>query len=88
KSWADNCRPIVNPDKIPQYDKLVTDIAPVLDGGKEWHPATYSHRTKLVYIPFIDSSMNIQLKRDQQFERGKWWLRTRELTVNPYTGGV
>ena len=88
KSWADNCRPIVNPDKIPQYDKLVTDIAPVLDGGKEWHPATYSHRTKLVYIPFIDSSMNIQLKRDQQFERGKWWLRSRELTVNPYTGGV
>ncbi|MCP6646397.1 hypothetical protein NL493_30070, partial [Klebsiella pneumoniae] len=36
KSWGDNCRPIVNPDKVPGYDKVVKDIAPILDGGKEW----------------------------------------------------
>jgi alcohol dehydrogenase (cytochrome c) len=87
KSWGENCRPIVNPDKIPVKDHLVTDIAPVLDGGKEWHPATYSPKTKMIYIPFIDSSMNIQLK-DQKFERGKWFLRSKVLSVNPYTGGL
>lgn len=87
ESFGENCRPNVNPEKIPVKDRLVTDIAPVLDGGKEWHPATYSHRTRLIYVPFIDSSMNIQLK-DQEFERGKWFLRSKVLTVNPYSGGL
>ena len=87
KEWEENCRPIADPAKVPVKDRLVEDIAPVLDGGKEWHPATYSDRTKLIYVPFIDSSMNIQLK-DQEFERGKWFLRSKVLTVNPYTGGI
>ncbi|MEI2679956.1 MAG: hypothetical protein V9G29_20085 [Burkholderiaceae bacterium] len=72
---------------MPRYDKIVTDIAPILDGGKEWHPAAYSPRTKLVYIPFIDSSMDIQAKKTE-WKHGEWFLSSRVLKANPYTGGV
>jgi alcohol dehydrogenase (cytochrome c) len=85
--FGENCRPQVNPDKVPRYDKVVTDIAPILDGGKEWHPAAYSPRTKLVYVPFIDSSMDIQAKKTE-WKKGEWFLSSRVLKANPYTGGV
>ena len=87
KGFEDNCRPIVNPAKVPNYDRITTDIAPILDGGKEWHPASYSHKTKLMYVPFIDSSMDIQAKK-QEFKAGEWFLASKVLKANPYTGGV
>jgi alcohol dehydrogenase (cytochrome c) len=85
--FSANCRPVVNPDKVPQYDKLVRDIAPILDGGKEWHPAAYSPLTKLVYVPFIDGSMDIQAKK-QEWRSGQWYLASKVLKSNAYTGGV
>ena len=85
--FGDNCRPIVNPDKVPRYDRIATDIAPILDGGKEWHPAAYSPLTKLIYIPFIDSSMDIQAKK-MEWKSGEWFLSSRVLKANPYTGGI
>lgn len=85
--FSDNCRPQVNPDKVPRYDKVVTDIAPILDGGKEWHPAAYSPATRLVYVPFIDSSMDIQAK-PTEWKKGEWFLSSRVLKAHPYTGGV
>ncbi len=85
--FGENCRPIVNPDKVPRYDKVVTDIAPILDGGKEWHPAAYSPLTKLIYIPYIDSSMDVQAK-NMAWKRGEWFLSSRVLKANPYTGGI
>jgi alcohol dehydrogenase (cytochrome c) len=85
--FAENCRPQVNPDKLPRYDKVVTDIAPILDGGKEWHPAAYSPATRLVYVPFIDSSMDIQAK-PTEWKKGEWFLSSRVLKAHPYTGGV
>lgn len=85
--FGENCRPIVNPDKVPRYDKVVTDIAPILDGGKEWHPAAYSPLTKLVYVPYIDSSMDVQAK-SMEWKRGEWFLSSRVLKANPYTGGI
>jgi alcohol dehydrogenase (cytochrome c) len=85
--FRDNCVPIVNPDKVPGYDRIATDIAPILDGGKEWHPAAYSPLTKLVYVPFIDGSMDIQAKK-QEWKRGEWFLSSKVLKANPYTGGV
>lgn len=85
--FGNNCRPIVNPEKVPRHDKIVRDIAPVLDGGKEWHPAAYSPLTKLVYVPFIDGSMDIQSKK-QEFRKGEWFLASKVLKTNAYTGGV
>lgn len=87
KSFGENCRPIPNPDKIPGYDKVTKDIAPILDGGKEWHPAAYSPLTKMVYIPFIDSSMDIQSKK-QQLQSGQWFLASKVLRAHAYSGGV
>lgn len=85
--FGDNCRPIINPEKVPRYDRPVTDVAPVLDGGKEWHPAAYSPLTRYVYVPFIDSSMDLQAKK-QEWKRGEWFLSSKVLKANPYTGGV
>lgn len=87
KSFGENCRPIPNPDKIPGYDKEAKDIAPILDGGKEWHPAAYSPLTMMVYVPFIDSSMDIQARK-QQLKSGEWFLASKVLRAQPYTGGV
>jgi PQQ-dependent dehydrogenase (methanol/ethanol family) len=39
------------PDKVPQVGKVVRDICPASAGAKDWQPAAYSPRTKLVYIP-------------------------------------
>jgi alcohol dehydrogenase (cytochrome c) len=40
---ANNCKPVYNyPEKDVVYDKVTKDIAPSLDGGKEWHPMSYS----------------------------------------------
>ena len=40
-----------NSEKDPQAGKTVRDICPGSPGGKDWQPAAYSPRTKLVYIP-------------------------------------
>jgi len=43
-------RPIVDPDHKPGTNKLAT-FCPSLWGGKDWPPAAYSPKTRLVYIP-------------------------------------
>jgi lanthanide-dependent methanol dehydrogenase len=39
------------PDKEPKVGQVVRDICPASPGAKDWQPAAYSPRTKLVYIP-------------------------------------
>jgi PQQ-dependent dehydrogenase (methanol/ethanol family) len=39
------------PDKEPRPGRTVRDICPASPGGKDWQPAAYSPRTRLVYIP-------------------------------------
>ena len=85
--FGENCRPIVNPDKVPSYDKETKDIAPVLDGGKEWHPAAYSPKTKLVYVPSIDFSMDVQAKKGV-WKSGEWYLNSKVLRLNAGAGSV
>ncbi len=87
KGWEDNCRPIVNPDKVPTYGKETKDIAPTLGGGKEWVPAAYSKRTGYVYIPGRNQSMDVAAKK-QEFVPGQWWLATDVLRLNPGNGYV
>jgi alcohol dehydrogenase (cytochrome c) len=43
--------PVVNPAKVPQLDKTVTNICPASTGGKDWQPSAYSPLTGLLYIP-------------------------------------
>lgn len=87
KSFDRNCRPEVNQDKVPTYGKVTTDIAPTLGGGKEWHPASYSKRTGMIYVPVIDMSMDIAAKK-QEFKKGQWWLGTSVLRLHPGAGYI
>ncbi|HWQ39670.1 MAG TPA: PQQ-dependent dehydrogenase, methanol/ethanol family [Burkholderiales bacterium] len=83
---ANNCKPIYNwPEKDVVYDKVTTDIAPSLDGGKEWHPAAYSHRTKMVYVPIYDFAMDLQAKK-MEWKRGEWYLGAKVITFNAGAG--
>lgn len=87
KGFERNCRPLVNPKKVPAYNEVTTDIAPTLGGGKEWHPASYSKRTGLVYVPIIDMSMDVAAKK-QEFKPGQWWLGTKVLKLHPGAGYI
>ncbi len=82
-----DCRPKVNPDKVPTHGKVTTDIAPTLGGGKEWHPAAYSKRTGYIYVPGIDMSMDVAAKK-QEFKPGQWFLGTSVLRLHPGAGFV
>ncbi len=85
---ANNCKPIYNwPEKDVVYDKLTTDIAPSLDGGKEWHPMAYSKRTKMVYVPVYDFAMDLQAKK-MEWKRGEWYLGAKVLNFNAGAGAV
>lgn len=85
-SPSNNCRPIFNyPEKDVVYDKVTTDIAPSLDGGKEWHPKAYSHRTKMVYAPIYDFAMDLQAKK-MEWKRGEWYLGAKVITFNAGAG--
>lgn len=85
KSFGENCRPNVNPDKVPTYGKVTKDIAPTLGGGKEWHPAAYSKRTGMIYVPGIEMSMDVEAKK-QEFKPGQWYLGTNVLRLHPGAG--
>lgn len=85
---ANNCKPIYNwPEKDIVYDKVTTDIAPSLDGGKEWHPMSYSHRTKMVYVPVYDFAMDMQAKK-MEWKRGEWYLGAKVITFNAGAGHI
>ncbi len=85
---ANNCKPIYNwPEKDVVYDKLTTDVAPSLDGGKEWHPMAYSKRTKMVYVPVYDFAMDLQAKK-MEWKRGEWYLGAKVLNFNAGAGHI
>ncbi|MBI1397758.1 MAG: PQQ-dependent dehydrogenase, methanol/ethanol family [Betaproteobacteria bacterium] len=82
-----NCKPIYNPEKDVVYDKVTRDIHPSLDGGKEWHPMSYSKRTKMVYVPVYDFGMDLQAKK-MEWKRGEWYLGAKVLNFNAGAGHI
>ncbi len=87
-SPKNNCKPVFNyPEKDVVYDKVTTDIAPSLDGGKEWHPLSVSRRTKMAYVPVYDFAMDLQAKK-MEWKRGEWYLGAKVLTFNAGAGHV
>jgi len=88
KEFGPNCRPIFNyPEKDVTYDKVTTDIAPTLDGGKEWHPVSYSPRTNMVYVPTYNFAMDLQAKQ-LEWKRGQWYLGAKVIHFNPGNGAI
>jgi len=83
-----NCRPNFNyPEKDVVYDSVTHDIAPSLDGGKEWHPMSFSRRTKMVYVPVYDFTMDLQAKK-MEWKRGEWYLGAKVITFNAGAGQI
>jgi alcohol dehydrogenase (cytochrome c) len=81
-----NCRPVFNyPEKDVVYDRVTTNIAPSLDGGKEWHPLSVSLRTKMAYVPVYDFTMDLQAKK-MEWKRGEWYLGAKVITFNAGAG--
>jgi alcohol dehydrogenase (cytochrome c) len=82
----DNCRPVFNyPEMDVVYDRVTTNIAPSLDGGKEWHPLAVSLRTKMAYVPVYDFTMDLQAKK-MEWKRGEWYLGAKVITFNAGAG--
>ena len=83
-----NCRPNYDwPRMDVVYDRVTRNIAPSLDGGKEWHPKAYSHRTKMVYVPVYDFTMDLQAKK-MEWKRGEWYLGAKVITFNAGAGQI
>lgn len=91
--FRDNCRPIMaweeggNPAMDVVYDRVTEDIAPTLDGGKEWHPMAYSPRTNLVYIPTYNFGMDLQAKK-MEWRRGEWYLGAKVIRFRKGNGAI
>ncbi len=48
-------RPTYNADRKPEFNQKLTAFCPSLWGGKNWPPAAYNPKTKLLYIPANDN---------------------------------
>jgi lanthanide-dependent methanol dehydrogenase len=53
-------RIIMNEEKKPQTGKVIRDIQPASPGAKDWQPCAYSPRTKLLYVPHQNLSMDYE----------------------------
>lgn len=88
KKFGENCKPEMNwPEKDVVYDKVTKDIAPTLDGGKEWHPITYSPKTGMAYVPTYNFSMDLQAMK-MDWKRGEWYLGAKVIRLNPGNGAL
>ena len=88
--FGDNCRPIVNPEFDPEvqgYGTVTIGIHPSLDGGKEWHPMSYSPKTNMVYVPTYNYGMDLQPLK-QKWERGEWYLGAQVLRITDGNGSI
>lgn len=47
-------------EKSPQVNKVIRDICPAAPGAKDWNPAAWSPRTKLLYIPHNNLCMDFE----------------------------
>ena len=55
-------RPIVNADKRTGEGRLVKDICPSLEGGKNQQPAAFSPLTGLFYVPTVNLCMDFKVR--------------------------
>jgi len=55
-------RPRVVPEKMTAEGKLVKDICPSLEGGKNQQPAAFSPRTGLFYVPTNNLCMDFEVR--------------------------
>ncbi|GAB3649276.1 pyrroloquinoline quinone-dependent dehydrogenase [Ramlibacter alkalitolerans] len=97
-NWASSIdlktgRPIETADnaKRPGLGRKATDICPNLIGGKNWMPMSYDRQTGLVYIPSMNSCMDMEGVQ-QDYKRGQFFLGVNfdisKKVPGAYMGGV
>lgn len=69
-------RPAVNPEKATAQGKMVKDICPSLEGGKNQQPAAFSPKTGVFYVPTNNLCMDFE-GREVSYIAG-----------TPYIGGM
>ena len=53
-------RPIHNPEKHPQTNKVIRDVQPFAPGAKDWQPTAFSPQTGYLYVPHQNMSMDFE----------------------------
>ena len=69
-------RPVVNPEKATAQGRMVKDICPSLEGGKNQQPAAFSPKTGVFYVPTNNLCMDFE-GREVSYIAG-----------TPYIGGM
>jgi lanthanide-dependent methanol dehydrogenase len=49
-----------DPEKKPEMNKVVRDIAPAAPGGKDWQPSAFSPQTGFMYLPHQALAMDFE----------------------------
>jgi alcohol dehydrogenase (cytochrome c) len=63
-------RPVVDPAKQPGTDRMA-DFCPSLWGGKNWVPAAYNPKTRLLYIPANENLCSTAIGRRVEYVAGR-----------------
>lgn len=84
----DTGRPTYDDEKKPGVDKPAT-FCPSLWGGKDWPPAAFSPRTRLLYIPANDNVCSHMTGVEEQYRKGRTFMGAEaELIVDAEAGFI
>jgi alcohol dehydrogenase (cytochrome c) len=76
-------RPIVDPDKKPGTNKMA-DFCPSFWGGKNWPPASFNPKTRMLYIPANENLCTQMIGRDVTYVPGRSYTgATSTLYIHP-----
>ena len=79
----DTGRPTYDEEKKPGVGKPAT-FCPSLWGGKDWPPAAYSPKTRLLYIPANDNVCSYMTGIEEDYRKGRTFMGAEaELRVDP-----
>ena len=84
----DTGRPTYDEEKKPGVDKPAT-FCPSLWGGKDWPPAAFSPRTRLLYIPANDNVCSHMTGVEEEYRKGRTFMGAEaELLVDAEAGFI
>ena len=84
----DTGRPTYDDEKKPGVDKPAT-FCPSLWGGKDWPPAAFSPKTRLLYIPANDNVCSHMTGVEEEYRKGRTFMGAEaELIVDAEAGFI
>ena len=75
-------RPDVDPDKKPGTGKMA-DFCPSWWGGKNWPPAAFNPKTRLLYIPANENLCSTMIGREVEYVKGRSYTGHDDHAVCP-----